>query len=150
METCTAQIDHAFRDVPKRPSITLRAGNALDDYENPPDFDPAVDSASPEYFETYFWGISYLDPQSWLFYLPHFLKRSLACRVDGRSNLVNAFLGSLRPPDRNPPRFGLLTAEQERVVVAVLDELAFSSESMWRDEAITALEEYWAPGAPYR
>lgn len=150
METGVAQIDHAFRDVPKRPSITLRAGNALDEHESPPGFDPAVDSVSPEYFETYCWGISYLDPQSWLFYLPHFLKRALACRDDGRSNLVNAFIGSLRPPDRDPPRFGLLTVEQEQAVVAVLDELAFSSESMWRDEAMSALEEYWAPGATYR
>jgi hypothetical protein len=150
MESCVAQIDHAFRDLPQRPPMTLRAANALDDYEAPPDFDPVVDSVAPEYLEAHFWGISYLDPQSWLFYLPHLLKRALACIDDGGSNLVNAFLISLRPPDRDPPRFGSLNAEQEQAVSAVLDELAFSPESQWQREALCALEEWWAPGATYR
>lgn len=150
MESCVALIEHAFRDIPQRPPMSLRAGDALDDYRTPPDFDPSVDSVTPEYFEAHFWGISYLDPQSWLFYLPHFLKRALACLDDSGSNIVNAFLISLRPPDRDPPRFGILTVDQEQAVIAVLDKLAFSVESKWQEEAISALDEWWAPGATYR
>lgn len=150
MESCLAKIDHAFRDMLQRPPMTLRAGNALDDYKTPPEFDSSVDSVTPEYLEAHFWGISHLDPQSWLFYLPHFLKRALARLDDGGSSLVNAFLISLRPPDRDPSRFGLLTREQEQAVVAVLDELAFSTESKWQEEATSALEEWWAPGATCR
>jgi hypothetical protein len=63
---------------------------------------------------------------------------------------VDAFLASLRPPDREPPRLGSLSIEQETEVVALLDKLAFEDSSAWKAQAVTALEEYWAPGALYR
>ncbi len=64
--------------------------------------------------------------------------------------VAEALLWSLRPPDREPPRLGSLSAEQEAVVVAVLDVLAFDERSLDRDLAMQVLEEYWIPGALYR
>jgi hypothetical protein len=64
--------------------------------------------------------------------------------------LTEALLWSLRPPDREPPRLGSLSAEQEAVIVAVLDVLAFDARSLDRELAMQVLEEYWVPGALYR
>ena len=64
--------------------------------------------------------------------------------------LVEAVVWTLRPPDRDPPRLGRLSAAQESVVVAVLEHLAFSPHSRSQDLALQVLEEYWIPGALYR
>jgi hypothetical protein len=63
---------------------------------------------------------------------------------------IDGLLWSLRPPDRDPPRLGSLTPEQEEVIVAVLDQLAFSDDSVHRKEAMQVMEEWWIPGALYR
>jgi hypothetical protein len=52
--------------------------------------------------------------------------------------------------DRAPPRVGSLSAEQEAVVVALLDARGFDERSAHRDLALRVLEEYWVPGALYR
>jgi hypothetical protein len=64
--------------------------------------------------------------------------------------VIDAFLSSLRPPDREPPRLASLSTEQEVVVAAFLDIMAFDDTSVHQDHARTALEEWWAPGALYR
>jgi hypothetical protein len=64
--------------------------------------------------------------------------------------VTEGLLGSLRPPDREPPRLGSLSGEQEAVVVAVLDLLAFDERSGCRELAMQVLEEYWVPNALYR
>ena len=64
--------------------------------------------------------------------------------------VTEGLLGSLRPPDREPPRLASLSAGQEAVVVAVLDVLAFDERSLDRDLALQVLEEYWVPNAFYR
>lgn len=130
--------------------MSLRAGNAADNYELGPPFDQALDEITSTYLENHFWGLSHLDSQSWLFYLPHFLDYSIENIANPASNAIEAFLFSLRPPDRDPPRFGALAVEQEQAVVAVLDQLAFAEHSAWKDPAMIALEEYWGPGATYR
>jgi hypothetical protein len=134
----------------KRPAMTLRGGAAVDDYHTPPPFDPAIDEPTPEYLENYHWGIPHLDSQSWHYYLPILVEHSLRNLAVSESNAVETFLASLRPPDRDPPRFASLTVEQEQVVVEMLDKLAFDDQSKWKPQAILALEEYWAPGALYR
>jgi hypothetical protein len=63
---------------------------------------------------------------------------------------IDGLLWSLRPPDRTPPRLGSLTLEQEAVVIAFLDELAISEDSLYNDFAMQVLEEYWVPNALYR
>jgi len=131
------------------PPMTLRGGNAVDGYDTAPPFDAELDRPTPEYLEKYFWGIAHLDPVSWRYYLPILANYALT-NVSNASNAVDAFLASLRPPDREPPRLGSLSKEQESVVIALLDRLAFDPESVWTSQAMTALEEYWAPGALYR
>jgi len=130
--------------------MSLRAGNAADNYELGSPFDEAADQITPTYLETHFWGLSHLDSRSWLFYLPYFLGYSIENIANPVSNAIDAFLFSLRPPDRDPPRFGALTAEQEQAVVAVLDQLAFGERSAWKDPATIALQEYWGPRATHR
>ena len=92
----------------------------------------------------------HLDAESWRFYLPHLLRYALDNIANPASNAIDSILHSLRPPDRDPPRFGALTRAQQAAVVAALDQLAFSEHSVWKEPAMIALEEYWAPGATYR
>jgi hypothetical protein len=135
------------RDVPP---LSLRGGNALDNYSAPPAFDPELDQPTPEYFEANYWGISHLDPVSWCFYVPLLVAYALQNISNMKSMAIDAFLASLRPPDREPPRLEALSPEQKAAVVAMLDRLAFDDASVWKEPAMTALEEYWAPGALYR
>ena len=131
------------------PAITLRGGNDLDDYKPPSAFDPIVDSISDAYLEEYAWGMGYLDAASWRHYLPHLIAFSVRHLQQG-SNVIDALLNSLRPPDREPPRLAALSATQQSVITEFLDLLAFSKESVHQELACQALEEWWAPGALYR
>jgi hypothetical protein len=132
-----------------RPTVTLRGGNDLDDYRQPSPFDKDLDAISDAYLEQYFWGVGFLDPASWRYYLPYLIE--YAIRNSRRSNNVtDALLNSLRPPDRNPPRLASLSPEQEAAVTSALDHLAFADESAYKDLACQALEEWWTPGALYR
>lgn len=150
MDSIAAVIAKSFVGLPAHPPMSLRGGNALDDYETAPAFDPVIDKVSSKYLEKYYLGITHLDSESWRFYLPHYLVHSIHNISDPSSTAVDFFFASLRPPDRDPPRFGALSKEEEAAVVAVLDQLAFSDESAWREQAMIALEEYWGAGATYR
>ena len=140
-------------DVESVPPITLRGGEALDSYDEPPPYDPAVDEPTVEYLESYaFNGLNFLDPPSWRHYLPRLIEyaiRNIASNAPG-TMAIDGLLWSLRPPDRDPPRLGSLTPEHEEVIVAVLDQLAFSDDSVHRKEAMQVMEEWWIPGALYR
>jgi hypothetical protein len=70
--------------------------------------------------------------------------------MDDPEMAVEGLLHSLRPPDREPPRLASLTAEQEAVIVALLEEVAFSEDSANSDFAMQVLEEWWIPNALYR
>jgi hypothetical protein len=134
----------------ERPPMSLRAGNAIDDHAGVPPFDTVRDEVTAQYLERYCCGIHHLDSVSWCFYLPHLLQHALRNCANAASNATDALLESLRPPDREPPRFGSLSAAEERMVIATLDTLAFTDGSEWTESAQCALEEYWAPGAIYR
>ena len=140
-------------DVAANPAITLRGGNALDSYDSPPPFDPAIDDPTDAYLETYaFNGLAFLDPPSWRHYLPRLIDyalKNIASNAPG-TMAIEGLLWSLRPPDREPPRLGSLTREQEDIVVAALDQLAFSDDSVYRKDAMQVMEEWWIPGALYR
>jgi hypothetical protein len=131
------------------PSTSLRGGDALDDNEAPPAFDAQVDKGTDEYIERYIWGLSYLDPRSWRHYLPILVEYTLRHAHDG-SHIGDALLASLRPPDKDPPRLASVSAEQESVIVELLDYLAFSEASAHQAFACQLLEEWWAPNALYR
>jgi hypothetical protein len=145
-----AEIRQAFAvEAAITPSVTLRGGNAIDEYNSPPPFEPEVDAITDEYLETYHWGVSYLDAASWRHYLPSLFEYALR-NIDKVSLVIEALLSSLRPPDREPPRLASLSREQEALVTQVLDALAFSKESANQELACQVIEEWWVPGALYR
>ena len=68
-------IERAFgRESKTPPPMTLRAGNALDDYEDPPAFDPRIDVPTGENLETFHWGLPHPDSRSWRYYLSFFIE----------------------------------------------------------------------------
>ena len=140
-------------DVDATPTTTLRGGEALDSYDEPPPYDPDIDVATDAYLEAYaFNALNFLDAQSWRHYLPRLIDyalRNIASTAPG-TMAIDGLLWSLRPPDRDPPRLASLTKSQEEVVVAALDQLAFSGDSVYRKDAMQVMEEWWIPGALYR
>ena len=137
-------------DLAADPSMSLRAGNALDEYREAPPFDARLDAATPAYLEAHYWGMAHLDPLSWRHYLPHFIRYAEEHWNEPDAMAIDALLASLRPPDRDPPRLGSLSEAQAQVVGRLLDGLAFGDGSAWSEPAMQLLEEYWGPGALYR
>ena len=140
------------RDYAAAPAMTLRGGDAEDSYRTPPPYDPQLDAPTDEYIAAYtFWGLIYLDAASWRHYLPQLIDYSFRHIGDPNTMAPEGLLNSLRPPDRDPPRLGSLTPEQEAVIVAFLEELAFSDDAeFFHDDAMQILEEWWLPNARYR
>ena len=140
-------------DVDSIPPITLRGGDAVDSYDAPPPYDAAIDEPTVAYLETFaFNALNFLDAPSWRHYLPRLIEYALtniASKAPG-TMAIDGFLWSLRPPDRDPPRLASLTPAQEEIVVAALDQLAFSDDSVYRKDAMQVMEEWWIPGALYR
>jgi hypothetical protein len=141
----------AFRsDAEAIPPMTLRGGAAVDSYDVAPPPDPALDGLDDAYLEAHaYWALPHLDAASWRHYLPALIDYALR-HLDDPAMVTEGLLASLRPPDREPPRLGSLSAEQEAVIVATLDVLAFDARSAHRDFALQVLEEYWIPNALYR
>src|SRR5215510_14481685 len=112
-------------DADAVPAMTPRGGVAVDGYDEPPPHDAELDEPTDAYLEQYaFGGVTYLDAASWRHYLPRLIDyalRHVGSRAPG-TMAIDALLWSLRPPDRQPPRLGSLTAPQEAVIVSVLDE----------------------------
>lgn len=143
-----SEVFHA--DALAAPQMTLRGGYAEDSYDFAPPPDPVLDEPTDTYLETYtFWGLAYLDPASWRHYLPHLVNYTLR-HMDDPKMAVEGLLHNLRPLDREPPRLASLTEGQEAVIVAFLEEVAFSDDSANRDFAMQVLEEWWIPNALYR
>jgi hypothetical protein len=152
-DACTllAEVKVAFADAGLQPPrISLRAGNALGDYDKePPAYDAALDEPTDAYLERNFWGICYLDPASLHHYLPRLVEYTLEHLAVGSA--VGEFLiSALCPPDRDPPRLASFSPAQERALTRILDFLAFTDGSAYQASAQRALEEWWAPGALYR
>jgi len=143
----------AFRaDSEALPAMTLRGGNAVDSYDIPPPFDPQLDAPTDEYFAAYtFWGLAYLDAASWRHYLPQLIDYTFRHIDDPNTMAPEGLLFSLRPPDRDPPRLASLTPEQEAVIVAFLEQLAFNDDAgHYQVDAMQILDEWWLPNALYR
>lgn len=137
------------------PPMTLRGGSAVDSYDLPTEYNAHLDQPTDEYLQQFaYWGLPHLDPASWHYYLPFLIiyaLRNATKDAPVESGLaIEATLFSLRPPDREPSRFSLLTPEQEEVIVQFLDILAFDDDSDYQDYGMQVLEEYWIPGAIYR
>jgi Family of unknown function (DUF6714) len=137
-------------DLQAAPRMTLRGGYAEDSYDQVPAPDPKLDKLTDAYLEAYtFWGLAYLDPASWRHYLPHLIDYAFR-HMDDPKMAVEGLLHNLRPPDREPPRLASLTAEQKAVIVAFLNEAAFSEDSANQEFAMQVMEEWWIPDALYR
>lgn len=150
----TSRAYQVFRaDVAASPPMTLRGGDAVDSYWSAPPYDPAIDQPTDAYLERYaYWALNFLDAASWRHYLPRLIDyalHNLASQAPG-TMAIDGLLWSLRPPDREPPRLASLTPEQETVVVAFLEQLAFADDSLYQEDAMQVLEEWWLPGARYR
>ena len=152
-------IDRAYTvfhyDKIKIPPMTLRAGDAVDSYDLTPPYDEQLDQVNDDYIQKYaYFALPYLDFLSWRYYLPFLIDYSLrhaTAKANPESSLaVDGTLFSLRPPDREPPRLSILTAEQESVIVQFLDLLAFDERSVYQDDAMEVIEEYWMLLASYR
>jgi len=142
-----ADIFAAFaRDAQSFPATTLRSGDALDAGRAPIPHEVLADAVSDAYLEAHPWGVGWLDPHSWRHYLPFMMEYALRHAAQP-SDVTDALLTSLRPPDRNPPRLGSLSKEQETVVLRFLDVLAHAPDSATMDLAIQVLSEWWTPGA---
>lgn len=140
-------------DVEATPSITLRGGNALDSYDEPPPYDAVVDEPTDKYLETHaYHGMVFVDAPSWRHYIPRLIDyslRNIASNAPG-TMAIDGLFWALRPPDRDPPRLASLTPEQEDVIVAFLDEMAFADDSVYKEDAMEVIQEWWMPGALYR
>ncbi|GAC1541937.1 MAG: hypothetical protein NVS3B10_30970 [Polyangiales bacterium] len=152
-EALARRIAAAFGDDAARaPSTSLRGGNSLDDYEPPPPYDPVIDAPTDVYLERYaLCGLGYVDPESWRHYLPRLLDHALRTfAADGAHSglVIQALLSSLGPQSSAAPRRTSLSTEQERVIVEVLEVLAFDARSTWQDEALELLlDEHWSATA---
>jgi hypothetical protein len=149
------QLQHAreaFREeLAHPPALTLRGGNAVDSYDRPEPFDPAVDQPSDEYLERHAsFAMPYLDAGSWRHYLPRLIEYAFA-HPDDPAIVVESTVHSLRPPDRVPARLTTLSRQQEQVVIRFLEHLAQSDEESGTGvDARSALAAWWRPGAHLR
>lgn len=146
-DTIAARAFDAFRlDADSPPPLTLRGAYAVDGYDRGEPFDPRQDEATDAYLETFaFWGLAYLDAQSWRHYLPRLIDYTLR-RPEDPAMVVEALVRSLRPPDRYPPRLASLSADQESVVTAFLEHVArHEDHGEFAEEAQQALAEWWGP-----
>jgi hypothetical protein len=150
-ESVSTKAFEAFREAcVAPPSLNLRAGYTLDSYQEPPPYDATLDDATDSYLEQYtFWGLTHLDAGSWRHYLPRLIQYAILHPHDPHM-VVEGLLHSLRPPDREPPRLGSLSPEQEAVVVAFLESVATDAGSPNAAFALQVLEEWWVPEALYR
>jgi hypothetical protein len=138
-------------ELAEPPALTLRGGCAVDSYDEPAPFDPALDEPTDAYLERHaYWAMPYLDARSWRHYLPRLVEYALA-HPDDPAMVVEATIRSLRPPDRIPARLSTLDAAQRAVVVALLELIALGrGDGALATDAANALEEWWLPGAHLR
>jgi hypothetical protein len=138
-------------DAEAPPPLTLRGADAVDGYDRGVPFNPEEDNPTDAYLERFgFWGLGYLDAQSWRHYLPRLIDYAFRCPNDP-AMVTEALVRSLRPPDRYPPRLATLSPEQEEVVRVFLEQAALGDAIPHvQVEAQQALEEWWMPNARCR
>jgi hypothetical protein len=128
-------------DMQSRPLMSLRGGNDLDQCRSISAFDSAMDTISDTYLEQNCWGLGYLDAGSWRHYLPYLMEYTVRHLEQG-SEVVDALLNNLRPPDREPPRLESLTDHQQAALRRFLELLGFSDKSAHAELACQVIEEW--------
>ena len=151
-EEIVARVFQLFADdLQQPPPLTLRGANAIDSHDWPTPFEASADLVTDSYLEGFaFWGLAYLDAQSWRHYLPALIKYALG-RPDDPAMVAEALVRSLRPPDHSPARLASLTPAQEAAVTAFLEHVArVAGPGGLSADATDALDEWWRPGARSR
>jgi hypothetical protein len=133
-------------DISHPPPLTLRGANDVDGYRYPEPFDALQDEPTDAYLEQFaYWGVIYLDAQSWRHYLPRLIEYAWH-HPDDPAMVIEALVRSLRPPDRYPPRLATLNTDQEDVIRSFLELVALGDLiPHLQNEAQQALEEWWLP-----
>ena len=135
-----ALIDAAFPPG-GTPPRTLAQGDDIDSGRvavNPVAAPPDWRDVSDTDLEAHHCGMPHLDPASWRFYLPAFLRYAAHHGTEG-GLVVDACVCAVRLPDLDPPRLATLSAAQRAAVKAVLQHLADGDD----DAAQQVLTEYW-------
>ena len=114
-------------DLECPPRMTLRSGDSVDSFGVKQPHHVESDVVTDRYLSRYAWGMAHLDAESWRHYLPAFAAFALR-NLQSNEVVVTAFIQSLRPPDRDPPRLASLNATQQSVMKDVLEVLAYRSE----------------------
>jgi hypothetical protein len=117
-----ALLDAFSRELIILPSLTLRGADDVDSFRAPSTYDPMLDIVTDMYLERYYHGVAHLDAQSWRHYLPPLLAYTSRHRRRV-TEVAEAVLWSMRPPDRDPPRLASLSIQQAGAVDAVLESL---------------------------
>ena len=141
-----AAIGAAFPPTAAPPPISLRAGNALDDYAEPPPFDPEADAPTDAYIEAYYHGIHFLDAPSWRHYLPVLLEYVLSHEGGGGPNVVETLLFAIAPGDPSYPVFPVLDGAQIAAVEGGLRALHGVLGAEYAEEIEAALCREWPRG----
>lgn len=148
-----ADVRRAFAGV-SRGAVTLHEAEAMDDYAGPEwraearrlDPDGPWEAVPDAHLAGCPWGMPYLDPQSWAFYIPAYIVWSLRHEDDG-GHLVHNFLiytFAHTAPDPEPnslEHYRLLTPAQAAAVCRFLRYRAAGDFD--GDVAREALETYW-------
>jgi hypothetical protein len=139
-------------DVESPPPLTLRGADRVDSYDFPEPYDAELDEPTDAYIEQFaFHAMPFLDARSWRHYLPRLIHHVFRRPDEPTGLVVQAVVKSLCAPDREPPRLATLTANQEPVIVAFLEEIAVDPQyENNADDARQALLEWWVPDARHR
>ena len=99
-------------------------------------------------------ALSHITPTGWRFYIPAYMRRAieLVDKPIWETAMTSSVIFQLTFPDNDDfmqhyvlERFKLLNEQQVQAVAAVLTFIAnhLSSQTDWREEAMTALNSYW-------
>jgi hypothetical protein len=129
-------------------TVTLEEGNKIDEYKGAlEDFSMHCKNISwatldSIYLEKFYCGVSYLDAQSWLAYLPALLTYAVTHVNSGTGLPTDALLSSLRPGSCHFEYFRTCSENIRKVTFAVLEFLATESNSQFEEDALQVIQEY--------
>ena len=131
------RIDAAFPPGEHRCAITLKQGEALDDYETPLKEALPTDwrSVSDADLETSLYGVHYLDEETKRFYRPAFLAYAVRRTRPSNTTTYHCFHDFLNPSPLEPL--------QREAVFAALEFLAFDDAWETRDGDALVLLRAW-------
>ncbi len=127
--------------------MTLRQGDEIDSgyqIETPDDRAPLDwQAVTDEELKKFQWGMDYLDPDSWQFYLPAFMRYAI-CYPSENSLVIDRCISTLIPQDWKLDQFARLGEVQRQMIIATLEFLSYDEESEVDAEAFEVLADHWS------